>query len=235
MDRSDTLAAPDAPRPGFWARPLAAARANLVPGLVLQAFALLAIFAYYGHAPTREALDQVAAYKARTGYLYSFFATAFFGGLIPFLYLRLHPATRALTPPSHGVFLLLFWGLRGMEVDLFYRFQSRLWGDAVDLPTVAAKVVTDLFVYCPVWAAWTTLLLFQWKESGFDLGAMHRLDKAAFLKENLLTALCATWIVWLPAVAVIYSLPPALQIPLFNIVLCFFSLLYAALTRRSRT
>jgi hypothetical protein len=64
---------------------------------------------------------------------------------------------------------------------------------------------------------------------------MRRLDKAAFLRENLPAALCATWIVWLPAVAVIYSLPPALQIPLFNIVLCFFSLLYAALTRRTRS
>lgn len=234
MNRLESLPAPTAPRPGFWARPLAAAKASLVPGLILQAFALLAILAYYRHDSTREALDRVADFKSRTGYLYSFFATAFFGGLIPYLYLRLHPATRPLTPPSHGVFMLLFWGLRGMEVDLFYRFQSRLWGDAVDLSTVAAKVVTDLFIYCPVWAAWTTLLLFQWKESGFDLGVMHRLDKVAFLKENLLTALAATWIVWLPAVAVIYSLPPALQIPLFNIVLCFFSLLYATLTRRSR-
>ena len=234
MSGSETLSAPIAPRPGLWTRPLAAARANLVPGLILQAFALLAIFAYYRHAPTRAALDRVADFKSQTGFLYSFFATAFFGGLIPYLYLRLHPATRPFTPRSHGIFMLLFWGLRGMEVDLFYRFQSRLWGDAVDFFTVTAKVVTDLFVYCPVWAAWTTLLLFQWKESGFDFGAMRRLDKAAFLKENLLTALCATWIVWLPAVAVIYSLPPALQIPLFNIVLCFFSLLYATLTRRSR-
>ena len=234
MTPGETLEARNAPRPGFWARPLAAARANLVPGLILQAFALAAILAYYRHPPTHEALDQVADLKSRTGYLYSFFATAFFGGLIPYLYLWLNPATRALTPPSHGVFMLLFWGLRGMEVDLFYRFQSSVWGDAVDFATVTAKVVTDLFVYCPVWAAWTTLLLFQWKESGFDLGVMRRLDKIAFLRENLLTALFATWIVWLPAVAVIYSLPPALQIPLFNIVLCFFSLLYATLTRRAR-
>jgi hypothetical protein len=232
---SDSLPAPTAPRTGIWARPLAAAKANLFPGLVLQAFALAFIVAYYRHPPAREALDRVTDFKARTGFLYSFFATAFFGGLIPFLYFRIHPATRPHTPASHGMFLLLFWGFRGVEVDCFYRFQSWLWGDAVDVKTVAVKVVVDLFIYCPLWATWSTLLLFQWKESGFDPGAMRRLEKTAFLRENLPAALAATWIVWLPAVAMIYSLPPALQVPLFNIVLCFFSLLYVTLTRRAGT
>lgn len=221
-------------RPGIWRRPLEAARANLVPGLFLQAFALAVILAYYFHAPTHQALDAVAGFKQRTGYLYSFFATALFGGVIPFLYLRLHPATRPLTPPSHGIFLVLFWAVKGVEVDAFYRLQGILWGDGIDFATVTCKIVLDLFVYCPFWATPGTMLVFHWKESGFSFGAVRRLDIAAFLRQNLLTTLVATWSVWLPAVAVIYCLPPPLQIPLFNIVLCFFSLLFATLTRRRR-
>ena len=31
--------------------------------------------------------------------------------------------------------------------------------------------------------------------------------------------------VWTPATAIVYSLPTALQIPLFNLTLCFFVLL----------
>lgn len=225
---------PSPPSPGVWSRSLAAARANLVPGLVLQVFAFAVIFAYYGHAPTHRLLDTVADFKARTGYLFSFLATALFGGLIPFLYMRLHPLTRPFTPLSHGVFLLLFWGIKGMEVDAFYRFQAWFFGGTVDFATVAKKVVADLFIYCPVWATPTTILIFQWKESGFDFGAMRRLDKLACLRENLLTTLVTTWSIWLPAVAVIYSLPGPLQIPLFDIVLCFFSLVFVTLSRRPR-
>jgi FtsH-binding integral membrane protein len=44
--------------------------------------------------------------------------------------------------------------------------------------------------------------------------------------------LVATWGVWVPAVAVIYLLPTALQLPLQNVVLCFFTLLVIFMTRR---
>lgn len=231
---SEPPPAPVLPRPSFWAKPLAAARANLVPGLFLQAFAVAIIVAYYGHAPTRGVLDTVAAVKERFGYLYSFFATALFGGLIPFLWLRLNPATRPFTPWSHGLFLVAFWAIRGVEVDAFYRFQAWFFGSTIDFLTVAKKVAADLFIYCPAWATPTTLLVFHWKENGFDFGVMRRLDKLRFFRENLLTALFTTWCVWLPAVVALYSLPATLQMPLFNIVLCFFSLLFATLTRRSR-
>ncbi|HLP40207.1 MAG TPA: hypothetical protein VK465_01760 [Fibrobacteria bacterium] len=216
-----------------WSRPLEAARANLVPGLGLQAFAIAVVLAYYRHAPTREALDAVADFKRMTGYFYSFFATALFGGLIPWLWLRANPGTRAHTRVSHGVFLVLVWACKGVEVDAFYRLQSAVWGDGTDFATIVCKVVLDLFVYCPLWASPTTILLFQWKEMGFSFSAMRRLGPLGFLRRNLLTTLVATWSVWLPAVAVIYSLPLALQVPLFNIVLCFFSLLYSAMARKA--
>jgi hypothetical protein len=39
--------------------------------------------------------------------------------------------------------------------------------------------------------------------------------------------------VWIPAVATIYSLPSALQVPLFNLVLCFWCLLISFISRAS--
>ena len=175
----------------------------------------------------------MAAFKARTGYPFSFLATALFGGLVPFLCMRLDRRTRASTPLAYGVFLLLFWGYKGVEVDAFYRFQGWLFGSAVDFPTVAKKVVVDMFVYCPVWSMPTTVLVFHWKENGFRFGALRRLDKVAYLRANLPTALITTWSIWLPAVIMIYSLPGPLQIPLFDIVLCFYSLVFFTLTRRT--
>lgn len=37
--------------------------------------------------------------------------------------------------------------------------------------------------------------------------------------------LVSTWVVWVPATSLVYTLPSPLQIPLFNLVLCFFVLL----------
>jgi hypothetical protein len=42
----------------------------------------------------------------------------------------------------------------------------------------------------------------------------------------------ANFAVWVPAVAIIYALPTALQLPLQNLVLLFFTLLLAHLNRR---
>jgi hypothetical protein len=220
-------------RTSAWSEAAKAARANLVPGLALQAFALALVLAYYLHAPTREALDAVAGLKQRTGYLYSLVSTALFGGFIPFVWLRLNAATRAVTPPSHGLFLLSFWAFKGVEVDLLYRAQGWLFGHGTDVGTVTAKVLVDQFVYVPLYSIPIGVLVYQWKESGFSWAAMRRLPLAGFLLENLPKALLATWIVWIPAVALIYSLPASLQIPLFNIVLCFYCLLFATLTRKA--
>jgi hypothetical protein len=48
----------------------------------------------------------------------------------------------------------------------------------------------------------------------------------------VLPTLIANFGVWVPAVAIIYALPTPLQLPLQNLVLCFFTLLLAHLNRR---
>ena len=45
------------------------------------------------------------------------------------------------------------------------------------------------------------------------------------LIETIILFNLTTWMVWTPATAIVYSLPTALQIPLFNLTLCFFVLL----------
>jgi hypothetical protein len=42
-----------------------------------------------------------------------------------------------------------------------------------------------------------------------------------FIAFSVPATLMSTWAVWTPAVVIIYCLPPPLQIPLFNLVPCF--------------
>ena len=73
-----------------------------------------------------------------------------------------------------------------------------------------------------------TLLAFYWKDAGFSFARLRRLPWLPFLEDTMPKTVIGLWGVWIPAVTIIYSLPPALQIPLFNIVLCFYALLFAA-------
>jgi hypothetical protein len=45
----------------------------------------------------------------------------------------------------------------------------------------------------------------------------------------------AAWMVWTPTVCLVYSLPSGLQVPIFNVVLCFWVLLVAVVAGRRQT
>jgi hypothetical protein len=208
-------------------------RFNLRPALVLQAFALAILFGYFGSNGVRDALDVIGALKVRHGYLYSAIATCVFGGLIPFVVLSLAGRVPHHRRHAELAFYLLLWLWKGMEVDAFYRAQAAWFGEGSDAGTIALKTVVDQLVYVPLWAAPSQVLLFTWKDAGFTLsGARDAFRRQSFLA-RVLVVMFSTWVVWVPAVAIIYSLPSALQLPLFNLVLCFWCLLMSFISREA--
>ena len=204
------------------------ARANILPGLVLQAVALLLVIAYYHHEPVRRAVDQLAELHERSGVGFGIVSTGLFGGLIPFLYLRSRRATRDRFTWAAGVALTAFWAYKGIEVDLWYRLLAHVVGSAHNVTIVVTKMALDQFVYCPAFAVPTTVMVYAWIEAGFD-GGRVRADFAArhWYRRRVLPVLISNLGVWVPAVCIIYALPTPLQLPLQNLVLCFFTLLLA--------
>lgn len=208
-------------------------RANLAPGLVLQAFALAMVLGYYTAPPLRAAFDTVGAWKEQGGYLFSALSTALFGGLIPFSVLWFSGLVEARRVGTTLLFYVGFWLWKGVEVDAFYRSQAVLFGDGISLDVLIPKVLFDQFVYNPLWAAPTQTLCFLWMDSDFRWVNVKEKLRQRALVPRILIILASTWVVWIPAVAIIYSLPGALQIPLFNLVLCFWSLLLSFLSRQT--
>jgi hypothetical protein len=208
-------------------------RSNLKPALVLQAFALLIVVGYFWSARVHDALDAVGALKLRYGYAYSAVATSVFGGLIPYGVLMLMgriPAQRRL---AELAFYLLLWFWKGMEVDALYRAQAQWFGEGSNVATIAIKAAVDQFGYVPLWAAPSQVLLFTWKDAGFSASATRAAFARQSFAQRVLVVVCSTWVVWIPAVAIIYSLPSVLQVPLFNLVLCFWCLLMSFISRES--
>lgn len=216
-----------------WIAGLRGARANLVPGLILQFFALTLVLAYYYHAPTRAWCEKLAAFRTEQGFIYSIVATSFFGGLLPCLYMKLHPATRSRYNFKQNLLLVIFWAYKGAEVDLWYRILVRLVGSGTDWQTVLTKMFLDQFVTCPLFFVPVTVLVYTWCESRFNTAALLADWRApGWYRRRVPPMLISNLGVWTPTVCIIYSLPSALQIPLFNLVLCFFTLLLAHLAKK---
>ena len=213
----------------LWLTSLNGVRVNLIPGIALWVVGLLVVLTYYFVPQAAGLFEEVIELKERYGYFYSAVSTAIFGGLLPFSYLLWSGRVPQGAVLSWGLFFVLYWTIRGVEVDAVYRLQAWLFGDDAEWRTVVKKVVVDQFLYCPIWAAPLTAVCYGWKDAGFSMSAYRpNLNRYLFLFQ-IPSVLLSIWIVWIPATAIIYSLPLELQIPLFNLVLCFFVLLISVL------
>ena len=216
-----------------WRAGLRSARANLWPGLALQAAALVVVIAYYRHPPTRAAFEQLIAFRSRAGFTYGILSTGLFGGVLPFIYLRSNPVTRAQHGWKEGLALTAFWGYKGLEIEIWYRLLAWLVGTGSDAGTIVAKTFLDQCVYCPIFAVPLTVVVYEWCKAGFSGRAVVADWRVpGWYGRTVLPTLLANLGVWVPAVAIIYALPTPLQLPLQNLVLCFFTLLLAHLNRR---
>jgi len=211
-----------------------AARANAVPALVLQAFMLALLAAYYMSPAAARALRSLAEFKLQHGLIFVIVASITAGALIPELFLILffqqgRPDWRNL---RNLLFTIPVWGFDGSLVDLLYRTEAAWFGDIVSWPVVVAKICVDQFGYNPLFAAPFGVLTYEWKNNGISLRPVRELFRWKHYRDKIIPTLLATWAVWIPLMAIIYSLPLALQFPLFGLALSFWVLLLTYMTNR---
>jgi len=224
-----SVAQPEAP----WQAGLHSLRVLLGPGLILQAVAIALVLAYYFVPATGAVFATLAHWQSAGGYAFSAASTVLCGALLPFLYLRWLPNTRASHPWPHLTFYVLYWAWKGAEVDLWYRTLAWLYGHEPTVTVIAKKVLSDQFGYNPFYATPVSLLCFAWKDAGFRWAPVAAdLRAGSWYYRRVLPVLIAMWFIWFPVVTCVYSLPQPLQMPLFNVVLCFWSMLFAHMTAR---
>ncbi len=202
---------------------LAAMRAYFVPGLILWAAGLAIVLAYFFAPPVQSWLDRVGALKHSLGVWYSIPALAFFAGFLPFCLQALSADRRRTFALSQLAFLVVFWGIKGAEVDLLYRLQVVLFGDNRAPLTVVQKVAVDQFVYVPLWAIPSTVLPYLWANKGFRLGPVREALGGRWYRDLVLPVMLGNWMVWIPAVSLIYLFPEPLQLPMQNIIACLWA------------
>ena len=215
----------------------AAVLTNAGPGLALTAFALAVLLGYEFFPPLRDALQRLAAWRAEqplpVALGFAALSTTLAGAVLPEVVQRLRPAGRP-EPLARFAYLLVFWAVVGLQVDLLYRGMDALLGAGRDPATVAAKVFLDMFVYCALFAMPETVLVYGFKDVGFSWSRLRDRQRLGdgigrWFRREVFPLLCSAWAVWIPAVCVIYLLPLPLQLPMQNIVLAFWCLMLAVL------
>lgn len=205
---------------------------NLVPGLFLQIFAVSICLSYYFLPVSRPVFDFFAALKSAHGPVYSFFSTALFGGVIPFIYLYF---SKRITRNAfkYLLFTTCFWAYKGVEIDYLYNFQAYLFGADTQIMTIVKKTFVDQFVYGPLWAVPTMTIGMLWPKCGFSWISMKKEINRELFTIKMPTILITNMLVWIPTVSVVYMMPSPLQLPVSNLALCFFVLILAVLTKNT--
>jgi hypothetical protein len=211
-----------------------AAKANAMPAFILQGAMLVILIAYYLSPACADFLNRLAHYKEQHGLVFVVIAAVLAGAILPELFV-IGFFQRGRTRPQNLrnlVFTIPTWAVDGILVDLLYRWNAIWFGDVVTVPVVAAKILVDQLGYNPFIAAPCEVLVYQWKNERFSWRSVQCTLTWDHYRDKIVPTLLATWAVWAPLMAIIYSLPFPLQFPLFSIALTFWVLLLTYMTNR---
>ena len=211
-----------------------AVRANAVPAFVIQALMLATVTSYYLHPPFAELLNGVAEVKRAYGVVFVVTASVLAGSILPELLLVLlfQRGRVQMRNFRNVLFTAPVWAIAGVSVDLLYRGLAAALGDQATPAVVVAKICIDQFVYNVLFAAPYAVIAYEWKNRGFSFAAIRHCFTLEYYKDKIVPTLLTTWAVWIPLIAMIYSLPSALQFPLFSLALTLWVLLLTYMTNR---
>lgn len=217
-----------------WQESLRALRTNLLPGLLLQSLMAAMAAAYLWHPASRRFFEGLAHLRSEWGLLFSFAGTAIASAFFPELLRQLLPRRETSREEpglvSRLLFAVPFWGLVGMQVDLFYRLQNILFGPSGTAIILLKKVLVDALLYCPLLAIPEVVCVFLWRDHGYTLRGFRGHAPVRFYALRILPVLLANWMVWIPLICIIYSLPPALGVPFFIVAQCFWVMVFTTLS-----
>jgi hypothetical protein len=221
-----------------WAEAVRSLRFNLIPGLLLQGLMIAIAAAYFRSPSVHHYLLHLGFLKEQWGLLFSFIGTSAASSFLPEL---LRPLLPKSTRPAQGpslvsrlLFAIPFWGIIGMQVDLFYRCQLLIFGPSDRISIIVAKVLVDAFLYCPLLAIPEAVCIFLWRDHRFTHHGFRGWSPLRFYALKIFPVLMTNWMVWIPVVSVIYSLPSALGIPLFIIAQAFWVMVFTTLSSKAQ-
>lgn len=209
------------------------ARANLLPGLLLQSLMIVFLALYVMHEGTREVLGRVADLKQEAGFAFAFVSYMISAALLPEI-LRIGFFQEG-KPNRRNLWNFLTaapaWGLMGILVDLLYRFQVIWFGAGHDWQTLLCKVAVDQLLFSPLISNPLMVGYFAWRDAGFRRRAAGGIFHRGFFLDRVFPVQVAAWCIWIPGVSLVYFMPSDLQIPVASLIQAFWVLVFLFVNR----
>lgn len=205
-----------------------AAKANLLPGLLLQAIMVIFFLAYLFHTGTQNFLARVAVTKEEAGFVFAFVSYVFAGAFLPELLRVVFFQRGKVTRANFFSFLTAapLWGFVGILVDLLYRLQGVWFGMGNAWHNVLPKVLVDQFLFSPLLCNPMIVGYFLLRDSAYRLSVLPEFFRLRFFLERVFPVQVAAWCIWIPGVVLVYLMPPLLQVPVAVAIQCFWVLVF---------
>lgn len=196
----------------IWKRSFGAVRKNFGPIVLVQAIAVALVIGYYQVPAVTRFADEVGRLKASSGLIGAFLAGAFAGSIVPEIAKTVTRQHRAADDHwGRAIWVGFTYGLVAVAVDVFYKLQSRWFGDGTDAATLAIKTAVDMFVFSPIISIPLAAALINWYGSRFSRQFLRTLLTRDFYMREVVGAMPLCWAYWIPVLICSYSLPLALQ------------------------
>ncbi|MEM9400357.1 MAG: hypothetical protein AAF984_09130 [Verrucomicrobiota bacterium] len=204
-----------------------------IPFISVQLFGVGIVVTYYTYPSFQNFCDLLGDLKNQGGVAFAALATLMSGGIIPEI-IKSFLRPQHLPKPTRLEILhqISIFPASGVLVDLFYRLQTIIFGESDHWVTILCKVSLDQFVFTPFLALPFVITWFLWREHEFCLiSALKALSWRLYL-QRILPILIPNFFYWIPMTAIIYSLPSAVQFPMFLCANCGWSLILIFIARR---
>ena len=210
-----------------------AAQQNLVPMLVLWGLSVALVGLYYRVDGVAEILSVVANWQTRSGSIAAMLNRLFFGGILPGVFTMVCTSLRPRRPVLVIVAMSTFSGVLGLACEAMYMLNARLFGEGIDVITLAEKTLVAQFVWTPLFFCPLSAVFASWVGGDFSFQALREKLAHDFVRTDMLPNLVSNWLVWIPAMFAVHAFPTPLQIQLSGLVGAFWVLMLMALGRNA--
>ena len=213
-----------------------AAKANFLPGVLLQGIMACVLSLYLFHDGSRAFFRLVGESRQELGVVFAMVSYTFSGALLPEIMRALLFQRGRVDAGNLQRFVTLapLWIFMATAVDHFYTAQNEWFGFGNGFSTVATKVLVDQLLYSPLFATPVIAGYFAIRAGGFQKAAIASVFRLQFLTETLLPVQLASWMIWFPGVTFVYIMPPPLQIPFAVLVHTFWVLILTTISERNK-
>lgn len=213
---------------------LKAAHQSLKPAFLVWGIMALIAVLYYSVPATQIVFIKLEEIQQSLGLLFPFLGMGLSVGIMAETVKVLLSKEKKWTHANtiNAVFNLLVFGALGVVQKYFYILQTILFGEGTDISVLLPKVLMDQFVFTVFFANPYQSVLYLWKNHSFSIKKV--IDQIfpfkTFWGTRVLPVLITNWAFWIPMVAIIYSFPAVLQLPLAMLAVTIWVLLLSILT-----